>query len=102
MSTSFFNFYSAPSITSVVTPRFWIFWAINLPVTLLVVGLWYLWERQRLKRHEVFDRLLDQGVDAEKMEGDILSKMRKGTVTRASTWDGPSRAAAQSSTSFKQ
>jgi hypothetical protein len=36
-----FNFQD-PSRPS-VSPRFWIYWAVTLPVTLVTLGAWWMW-----------------------------------------------------------
>ena len=33
-------------------PQFWIYWAITIPLTLSVLGLWIIWLRFSAKKHE--------------------------------------------------
>ncbi|CZR54761.1 uncharacterized protein PAC_04645 [Phialocephala subalpina] len=33
------------SSTSYVTSKFWIYWAVTIPLTLLILSIWYLWMR---------------------------------------------------------
>ncbi|KXT00800.1 hypothetical protein AC578_2920 [Pseudocercospora eumusae] len=47
-STSFFNFQqSSPNAPAswAVSEKFWIFWVVALPVTLITVGVWWVWQR---------------------------------------------------------
>lgn len=54
--SSFFSMdmfdWQAPKGTSVVSFRFWIYWAVNAPLTVVVVSIWFLWLRTH-KKHEV-------------------------------------------------
>ncbi|RDL30390.1 Uncharacterized protein BP5553_10268 [Venustampulla echinocandica] len=79
-STTFFNFQNAQDMTSVISPRFWIYWVVTVPVTCLIVGLWYMWEKRRMMRYEREDMDLDDG--AAKMEEAIMAAMRKRTMSK--------------------
>jgi hypothetical protein len=48
-STTFFNFQAEPGHT-VVSDRFWIFWVITVPITLLVLAVWWIKERLGTER----------------------------------------------------
>jgi hypothetical protein len=39
----------------VVSPRFWIYWAITIPVTLLVLAIWGVWIRVVMYMHRKED-----------------------------------------------
>ncbi|RDW82808.1 hypothetical protein BP6252_03920 [Coleophoma cylindrospora] len=41
-STAFFNF--APAENGVVSSKFWIYWAVTVPVTLVTFATWYRWQ----------------------------------------------------------
>jgi len=41
-STGLFTF-TEPSSDSIVSPEFWVYWAVALPVTILVLLIWALW-----------------------------------------------------------
>jgi hypothetical protein len=69
----------------VVSPQFWLYWAISLPLTLAIVMIWWIWERQREKRYEQEDTELEKGVET--MEIQIQSAMRKRTMSKVATWD---------------
>lgn len=64
---------------------FWIYWAITIPVTILVVAVWYVWEKRREARYLKEDMDLEKG--SEDMEKNIMATMRKRTLSKASTWD---------------
>jgi len=60
-----FNFQSSPVQ---VSSAFWIYWAVTVPLTLVVVGVWRLWLYLR-HRHLQLETTL--GVDEEKtIKGD--------------------------------
>ena len=54
--SSFFSMdmfdWQAPKGASVVSFRFWIYWAVTAPLTVAVVSIWFLWLRTH-KKHEV-------------------------------------------------
>jgi Flp pilus assembly protein TadB len=57
-------------MASTVSPRFWLYWAVTIPVTAFFVTVWYIWERKQATRYQKEDAELDNEVD--KMEKDIL------------------------------
>jgi cytochrome c-type biogenesis protein CcmH/NrfF len=63
-----------------VSPDFWLYWAVTIPVTLLIVGLWLFWERRRRRMYEIEDRDLELSV--EEMERDIMKQMLKTTKSK--------------------
>ncbi|TGO42759.1 hypothetical protein BHYA_0005g00240 [Botrytis hyacinthi] len=38
---------NASNLSAAVSSSFWIYWVITVPVTLIILGLWYLWEKKR-------------------------------------------------------
>ena len=76
---TFFNFQTAPSISSAVSPNFWLYWAVTIPLTLAVVGMWLIWERRKQRAYEVEDNELGKG--PEDIEKEIMTAMRKRTQT---------------------
>lgn len=86
LSTTFFDFHDAGTLSSAVSPTFWLYWSIVIPLTTAVVLAWYIWERQRKKRvHEVALELMEQGMDVEDMEKEIMANMRKRTLSKIAT-----------------
>ncbi|RFU31736.1 hypothetical protein B7463_g4618, partial [Scytalidium lignicola] len=83
-STTFFNFQNASDMNSDVSPRFWIYWAVTIPATLIIVSIWYIWERRRESRYDREDVDLEKG--SEDLERMIMEAMRKRTMSKASTW----------------
>lgn len=97
-STSFFDFSpasqdaagaSADSAMAMVSSKFWIYWVITIPVTMAIVGVWWIWERKRDERYEREDKDLEKG--SEDMERDIMAAMRKRTMSKHSTWGKDSK-----------
>lgn len=89
-SMTFFNFQddnnngnnnSGPEVSG----RFWIYWVVTIPVTMLIVAIWYVWEKKRDARYDKEDRDLEKG--SEDMEREIMAMMRKRTMSKHSTWD---------------
>jgi hypothetical protein len=58
---------------------------VTIPVTAIIVGIWYIWEKRRAARYEEEDSDLEKNI--EQMEKDIMAKMRKRTMSKMSTWD---------------
>lgn len=83
-STTFFQF-QFPSPTTIVSSDFYIFWACTIPLTLIVMFLWYIWESRRDRRYKAEDEDLERGVDT--MEADIMATMRQRTMSKVSTWN---------------
>ncbi|KAF4626992.1 hypothetical protein G7Y89_g11165 [Cudoniella acicularis] len=82
-SMTFFNFQGDGSPS--VSKQFWIYWAVTIPITTIIVIGWWLWDRRREKRYEDEDQDLEKG--SEGMEKTIMATMRKRTMSKASTWD---------------
>jgi hypothetical protein len=81
-SMTFFNFQNdGPEVSS----RFWMYWAVTVPVTIVIVGIWYVWEKRRDARYDKEDEDLERG--SEDMEKNIMATMRKRTMSKASTWE---------------
>lgn len=93
-SMTFFNFQNGgggggqggeSSEGPVVAPTLWIYFAITIPLTLLIVLIWWIWEKNREKVYAKDDDDLEAGI--EKMEAQIMSNMRKRTMSKVRTWD---------------
>ena len=54
-------------------------------MTLLIVGIWYIWEKRREAIYDREDR--DIELDTEDMEKSITAQMKKRTISRLSTLD---------------
>lgn len=68
----------------VVSTSLWIYFVIAIPLTILVVLTWLMWDRRRERRFAREDRDIEAGI--EKMEAEIMEKMRKRTMNKARTW----------------
>lgn len=84
-STTFFNFQTASDIPSAVSPNFWLYWVVTIPVTVTVVGLWLWWDKKREERYDREDAELEKG--SEQMERHIMAAMRKRAMTKGGTWN---------------
>lgn len=82
-SMTFFNFQDDGS--PAVSQSFWLYWAVTIPCTIIIVGWWYVWEKKRERRYNLEDIDLERGSDD--MEKEIMATMRKRTMSKASTWD---------------
>lgn len=82
-SMTFFN-WGDPSKPAVTT-SFWIYWAVDIPVTAVIVLIWYVWEKRREAKYDREDADLEKGSDD--MEKNIMATMRKRTMSKVSTWD---------------
>jgi hypothetical protein len=52
-STPWFNF-TAPT-SSILSSQFWIYWAVSIPLTIIVILLWAIWYRWSVNRHRIED-----------------------------------------------
>jgi hypothetical protein len=76
---------TASSTLSNVSPQFWIYWAVSVPLTFIIILIWYIWKRRLEKRYAQEDDELEKGVET--MEIQIQSAMRKRTMSKVATWD---------------
>ena len=81
-SMTFFNFQNSGPI---VSGQFWIYWAVTIPVTVVIVAIWHVWEKRREAKYNKEDTDLEKG--SEDMERVIMATMRKRTMSKVSTWD---------------
>ncbi|KAH6627884.1 hypothetical protein F5144DRAFT_287443 [Chaetomium tenue] len=68
-----------------VSPLLWIYFAITIPVTLVIVVCWRWWDRRREAQYAKEDRDVEEGI--EKMEAQIMATMRKRTMSKMRTWE---------------
>jgi hypothetical protein len=73
------------STWSPVSPLLWIYFAISVPLTVLIVVGWRWWDRRREVRYAQEDADIEAGI--EKMEAQIMATMRKRTLSKVRTWD---------------
>ncbi|OTB06048.1 hypothetical protein M426DRAFT_319415 [Hypoxylon sp. CI-4A] len=89
-SMTFFDFNVGPDNDSsgegaTVSGLLWIYFAVTVPLTVLIVGSWYFMDWRREKKYTEEDVLIEKGIDT--MERDILAIMRKKTFNKATTWN---------------
>ncbi|GAB1320575.1 Magnesium transport protein CorA, transmembrane region [Madurella fahalii] len=73
------------SLRGPVAPELWIYFAITVPMTLIIVLLWRWWDKRRDARYAKEDADIEKGI--EKMEAQIMATMRKRTLSKVRTWD---------------
>ncbi|KAI3337470.1 hypothetical protein HD806DRAFT_40700 [Xylariaceae sp. AK1471] len=86
-SMTFFNFNVDKG--SEVSQELWIYFVVTIPLTLAIVGAWWVLGRRREKRYAAEDQDIEQGI--ERMETEILAIMRKKTMKKATTWNSGNR-----------
>ncbi|RSL79927.1 hypothetical protein CEP51_006973 [Fusarium floridanum] len=82
-SMTFFNFET--DADPVVSIQLWVYFAITIPVTALIVGCWMYLDRRRREQHKKDDADLEKNID--KMEKEIMFALRKRTMSKANTWN---------------
>ncbi|KAK4123725.1 hypothetical protein N657DRAFT_645313 [Parathielavia appendiculata] len=70
---------------SPVSPLLWIYFAISVPLTVLIVVGWRWWDKRREVKYAQEDADIEAGI--EKMEAQIMATMRKRTLSKVRTWD---------------
>ncbi|KAI2639685.1 hypothetical protein GGS26DRAFT_541109 [Hypomontagnella submonticulosa] len=92
-SMTFFDFnvgpnYGDPSDSSgdgaQVSNLLWLYFAVTVPLTLIILVFWYWIDKRREKKYAEEDVEIEKGIDT--MEKDILAIMRKKTISKATTW----------------
>ncbi|SCO92421.1 uncharacterized protein FRV6_16549 [Fusarium oxysporum] len=83
-SMSFFNFQNDSG--SPVSPRLWVYFAVMIPFTAVVVGAWLYWDSKRSHKFEMLD--MDVETSIEKMEEQIMASMQR-RQTQGRVWSGP-------------
>lgn len=74
-----------PDADPVVSVQLWIYFALTVPVTALIVGFWLWFDKRRDQQHKKADEDLEKDMD--KMEKDIMHALRKKTMSKANTWN---------------
>ena len=72
-----------------VSEELWIYFAVTIPLTLLIVGMWWYIDRLHEKRYAREDEDIEKGIQT--METEILAIMRKKTMSKAATWGSGSK-----------
>lgn len=81
-SMTFFDF--EPGAETVVSTQLWVYFAITVPLTAVLLVWWLLFERKREGQYREQDADLEKNI--ERMEADIMAMMRKRTMSKANTW----------------
>ncbi|KAK2064524.1 hypothetical protein LY76DRAFT_587381 [Colletotrichum caudatum] len=81
-SMTFFDF--GKDADPVISKEIWVYFAITIPLTILIVGGWMIFDRWREGKFAVEDADLEKNI--EHMEANIMAMMRKRTMSKANTW----------------
>ncbi|KZL83830.1 hypothetical protein CI238_09876 [Colletotrichum incanum] len=81
-SMTFFDFGNGAD--PVISKELWVYFAITIPLTIVIVGGWILFDRRREGKFASEDADLEKNI--EHMEADIMAMMRKRTMSKANTW----------------
>jgi hypothetical protein len=84
-SMTFFNFQPEGDPPPIISPLLWVYFVITVPVTLVIVMAWRWWDRRRETKYAAEDKDLEAGIEV--MEAQIMSNMRKRTLSKIRTWD---------------
>ncbi|KAI0902426.1 hypothetical protein F4806DRAFT_446988 [Annulohypoxylon nitens] len=93
-SMTFFDFNVGPDDGSsanssgdgaTVSKKLWVYFAVTIPLTVIILLFWYYLDRRREKRYAEEDVEIEKGIDS--MEKDILAIMRNKTFRKATTWN---------------
>ncbi|KAF5232402.1 hypothetical protein FANTH_13021 [Fusarium anthophilum] len=82
-SMTFFDF--GKDADPVISVELWVYFAITVPVTALIVGAWTFIDKRRQEQHKKDDADLEKNID--KMEKEIMFALRKRTMSKANTWN---------------
>jgi hypothetical protein len=84
-SMTFFNFQAASDgDVGIVSPLLWVYFVICIPLTLGIVAIWRWWDQKREAQYAAEDIDLEAGIET--MESQIMSNMRKRTLSKVRTW----------------
>ncbi|KAM0343276.1 hypothetical protein ACHAPU_008726 [Fusarium lateritium] len=82
-SMTFFDF--GQDADPVISVELWVYFAITVPVTALIVGCWMFIDKRRQEQHKKDDADLEKNIDD--MEKEIMFALRKRTMSKANTWN---------------
>lgn len=69
----------------VVSVQLWIYFAVTIPITILIVASWVWIDRRREEQYKKDDADLEKNIDS--METEIMYHLRKRTMSKANTWN---------------
>jgi hypothetical protein len=69
---------------SYVSPNFWIYWAVTLPLTFLIVAWYWTSERSRTRQYEKDDEEIEQAMNL--MKSYAVVEMRKRRRSKTAIW----------------
>ncbi|KAF6815673.1 hypothetical protein CPLU01_02682 [Colletotrichum plurivorum] len=81
-SMTFFNFENGAD--PVISKSLWVYFAITVPLTIIIVVGWIWFDRRREGQFAIEDADLEENIV--NMEAEIMAMMRKRTMSKANTW----------------
>ncbi|KPM42749.1 hypothetical protein AK830_g3773 [Neonectria ditissima] len=69
----------------VVSVQVWIYFAVTIPVTALIVGAWLWIDKHRMEQAKKDDEDLEKNIEI--MEKEIMFHLRKRTMSKTNTWN---------------
>lgn len=69
----------------VVSVQLWIYFAVTVPITALIVGAWLMIDKHRMKQAKRDDADLERNIEI--MEKEIMFHLRKRTMSKTNTWN---------------
>lgn len=72
-----------------MSKKLWVYFAVTIPLTVIILLFWYYLDRRREKRYAEEDEEIEKGIDG--MEKEILAIMRKKTISKVTTWNSGTR-----------
>ncbi|KAI1212470.1 uncharacterized protein F4807DRAFT_416262 [Annulohypoxylon truncatum] len=97
-SMTFFDFNVGPSDGgsddssgdgATVSKKLWVYFAVTIPLTVIILLFWYYLDRKREERYLKEDEEIEKGIET--MEKDILAIMRSKTIKTVTTWNSGGR-----------
>lgn len=67
-----------------IAPTVWIYFVITIPITVIIVSGWWLWDRSRERQYAREDIDLEDQIEG--MESKIMATMRRRTMNKVRTW----------------
>ncbi|KAL2114143.1 hypothetical protein VUR80DRAFT_449 [Thermomyces stellatus] len=82
-SMTFFDF--AADAERVISPDLWVYFAMTIPLTGVIVGSWFYFNQRRKRRVRRDQLAVEDDIDV--MEREIMATIRRKTLRTESTWN---------------
>ncbi len=67
----------------IVSKRFWVYWAVTVPLTCLTLAVWVLWTRRQARMHKVTEKRAREELWVD-IEGERVGEEKKNELIRSS------------------